>query len=87
MNTKQSLVALLVELDQILKLECKEDAMNVLYSTYPTNPEADVVREKYARCIFNARKILGLSLEVTQGALLVEECKEEDAFSSLLRKN
>ncbi len=86
MNKNQTIVNLLIELDKILKLENKKDAMSALYySPQDITYQEDAARTKYARSIYRARKLLGLSLEFNPGALLEEE--EKDDFSNLLQKN
>lgn len=86
MKEDQTIIALLIELDKMLKLENKKDAMSALYySPQDTTYQEDAARTKYARSIYRARKLLGLSLEFKPGALLEEE--EKDDFSNLLQKN
>jgi hypothetical protein len=86
MKKEQTIITLLIELDKILKLDNEKDAMSTLYySPQDTTYQEDASRTKYARSIYRARKLLGLSLEVKQGALLEEE--EKDDFSNLLQKN
>ncbi len=84
MKKEPTIITLLIELDKILKLESKKDAMSALYHSPSPDSEEDVIRSKYARSIYKARKLLGLSLEFKQGALLEEE--EVSELTSLLRK-
>lgn len=86
MKKEQTMITLLIELDKILKLNNEKDAMSALYySPQDTTYQEDAARTKYARIIYRARKLLGLSLELKQGALFEEE--EKDDFSNLLQKN
>lgn len=84
MEKEKTIITLLIELDKILKLENKQDAMNALYRAYPTYSETDQVRVNYARNIYNARKLLGLSVEFSKGALFAEE--EVSEINALLQK-
>lgn len=82
MTNEQTIVSLLVELDKILKLEKVE-------KTRPTYTYEDLVEEslsrKYSNKIYNARRLLGLSLECKPGALLPSEPVDE--FSDLVNKS
>lgn len=82
MTNEQTIVSLLVELDKILKLEKVE-------KTRPTYTYEDLVEEslsrKYSNKIYNARRLLGLSLERKPGALL--PCESVDEFSDLVNKS
>lgn len=82
MNKEQTIVGLLVELDKVLKLETKEDVQMYYLST---EPEDKFFRLKYARKIYEARRLLGLSLEAIPGALLPSEPVDE--FSELVNKS
>lgn len=84
MEKEQTIIKLLIELDNILKLENKEDAVSAIYSAYPPDPEEDAIRVKYARSICRARNLLGLSVEFKQGALF--EAEQTSEFNSLLQK-
>lgn len=86
MEKEQTIITLLIELDKTLKLDNEKDAMRALYySPQDTTYQEDTARTKYARNIYRARKLLGLNLELKQGALFEEE--EKDDFSNLLQKN
>lgn len=82
MDKEKSIVELLIELDELLKLETKEDVQMYYLST---DPEDKILRTKYAWRIYGARRLLGLSLEAIPGALLPSEPVDE--FSELVNKS
>lgn len=82
MDKDKNIVELLIELDKVLKLETKEDVQMYYFST---DPEDKFFRLKYAGKIYEARRLLGVSLEAIPGALLPSEPVDE--FSELVNKS
>lgn len=82
MNKEQTIVGLLVELDKVLKILTREDA-HMYYST--CDSEDKKFRMQYVQKIYEARRLLGLSLALIPGALLPSEPVDE--FSELVNKS
>lgn len=82
MTKEQTIVSLLVELDKILKLE-KITNKRETYTYEELIEEA--LSKKYANRIYEARSLLGLSLEPKPGALLPDEPVDE--FTDLVNKS
>lgn len=82
MDKDKSIVELLVELDKVLKILTREDA-HMYYST--CDSEDKKFRMQYVQKIYEARRLLGLSLALIPGALLPSEPVDE--FSELVNKS
>ncbi len=85
MSKESTMLDTLIELEGILKLDNKDDAISA-HGGAPNDGDKDPIRIKYARTIYRARSVLGFNTDFEPGALL-EEKKPKDGLTALVGWN